>query len=111
MALNLNILSLALLGAAAVAFTRQRRHVLAVCGGLFVPVAAWATVAVWWPVSPVLGMVLLAGTMGVALAGVALYALDRAAACFAVEMTYATVPCWLLWPVLVMANFVGLLLA
>ena len=110
LALNMNALSLALLGAAAVAFTRQRRAVLLVCGGLFVPAAAAATVATFWPVSPAAAVVVMAATLGPSLVGLALYAVDRLAAPFCIEMTYAAMACWVLWPVLVVVDFAGLLL-
>jgi hypothetical protein len=104
----LNALSLALFGAAAVAFSRQRRLVLAVCGALFVPVAAAAALAVWWPVSPAVCVVLLASTLGVSVLLLLLYALDHAFAVFALEMTYPAMLCWVLWPALIFADFVGM---
>ena len=110
MGLHLSGLSLGLLAAAAVAFTRQRRAVMVACGGLFVPVAVVATVAVWWPLSPAVAVALLALGMGLPLVGLALFAADWLLAAFALEMTYATVLAWLIWPLLVGANFVGLAL-
>lgn len=104
------MLSLALLGAGAVAFTRQRTAGLLACAGLFVPVAAAAALTVYWPVSPVLAVLLLCVTEGLPLAALALYVIDRTLAPFCVEMTYAVLICWVLWPVLVLANFLGLLL-
>ncbi|MGD2174280.1 MAG: hypothetical protein PVJ27_02665 [Candidatus Brocadiaceae bacterium] len=104
------MLSLALFGAAAVAYSRQRTLALCACGALFVPVAAGATVLVYWPISPALAALLLAGTLGVSLVGLLLYALDRLWAPFCLEMTYATMVCWLLWPLLVVVNFAGLAL-
>jgi len=111
MALGLNILSLALLGTAAVAFSRQRTLVLFVCGGLFVPVAGTAALAVYWPVSPALAVGLLCVTLGLPLLALLLYAVDVVFAPFCVEMTYPGMVCWVLWPVLVAAEFVGLLVA
>jgi len=108
--LHLNALSLALFGAAAVAFSRQRRLVLVVCGGLFVPVAAASTVAVWWPLSPAVCIVLLAATLGISLLFLLLYAVDHAFAVFALEMTYPAMLCWVLWPLLVFVDFVAMAL-
>jgi len=54
--------------------------------------------------------VLLCGTLGLPLLGLGLYAVDLALAPFCVEMTYPGMVCWVLWPLLAMANFVGLLL-
>jgi hypothetical protein len=107
-ALALTSLSLGLLGATAVAFTRQRRAVMVACGALFVPVVAAATLAAWWPVSPVLAVCLLAGTLGVSLVTLVLYAVDWLFAVFALEMTYPALLCWVLWPVLVAADFLVL---
>jgi hypothetical protein len=110
LALDMNALSLALLGAAAVAFTRQRRAALLVCGGLFVPAAAAATAATFWPVSPAAAVLAMAATLGPSVLGLALYAVDRVFAPFCLEMTYAGMLCWVLWPVLVAVDFAGLLL-
>ena len=44
------------------------------------------------------------------MAAVLLYLVDRAFAPFCVEMTYALLICWLFGPLLVLANFVGLLM-
>jgi len=110
-ALDTSVLSLALLTAAAVAFTRQRRLVLAACGVLFVATATAATVAAYWPLFPVLGVAVLCVGMGLPLLGLALYGLDRTLACFTVEMTYATTLCWVFWPLLVLADFAALLCA
>ena len=110
LALHMSVLSFALLSAAAIAFTRQRVVVLAVCGVLLVPVVTIATVAVYWPIGPVLAIVLLCATLGVSLLALLLYLVDRIFAPFCVEMTYPAMICWVLWPVLVLADFVGLLL-
>ena len=110
-ALDLNVLALALLGAAAMAFTRQRRLVLAVCGTLFVPAAVLGAVAVYWSLSPALTIVLLAVTMALPLLALGAYAVDVLFAPFCVEMTYPAMICWVLWPLLMAANFVGLLVA
>ncbi|MHC4591976.1 MAG: hypothetical protein ACYS8L_04680 [Planctomycetota bacterium] len=111
LALDLTMMSLALLAAAAVAFTRHRRMVLMVCGGLFVPTAGLTTMAVWWTLSPTLAVLLLSVTLGLPLLALILYAVDLTLAPFCLEMTYLAMLCWILWPVLVMVNFLGLLLA
>lgn len=111
LALDLSMMSLALLAAAAVAFTRHRRMVLMVCCGLFVPTAGLATMAVWWTLSPTLAVLLLSVTLGLPFLALLLYAVDLTLAPFCLEMTYLAMLCWILWPVLVMVNFVGLLLA
>lgn len=111
LALDLNALSLALFGAAALAFTRQRTLVLAVCGGLFVPVAGLVSIALYWPLSPVFALLLLCVTLGLPLLALLLYAVDVAFAAFCVEMTYPAIICWLLWPLLVLVNFLGLLVS
>jgi len=110
LALDLNILSLALLGASAVAFARRRKFVLLACGIFFAASTALATLAVYWPMSPAAALVLLAAGEGLPLAAVLLYLVDRAFAPFCVEMTYALLICWVFWPLLVLANFVGLLM-
>jgi hypothetical protein len=109
MALQLSILSLALLVAAAMAFTRQRAAVLVACGGLFMPVAAAATVAVYWA-APEVAVALLAIGLVLPAVGLALFAIDRVWAPFCLEMTYAGLLCWLAWPALVAADFLGLVL-
>jgi len=108
--LDLSMLSLALFGASAVAFARQRRAVLVVCGGLFVAVSSAASLAIYWPVSPAAAVAVLLLGQGVPLVGLGLYAADRLFAPFCVEMTYAALLCWLIWPLMVLVNFVGLLL-
>ena len=92
------------------AFTRRRTAVLLICGGFFVPVAALASVAVYWPLSPVFTVLLLAFALGLPLLALTLYAVDLVFAPFCVEMTYPAMVCWLLWPLLVLINFLGLLL-
>jgi hypothetical protein len=104
------MLSLALLGAAAAAFTRQRRPVMAVCAALFVLSAGLAAGTVYWAVSPGLTIALLGVTLGLPLTALALYAVDVAFAPFCVEMTYPAMLCWVLWPVLVAFNFAGMAL-
>ena len=110
MGLDFTILSAALLVTAAVAFTRQRRMVLVVCAGLFVVVAALASVDVYWPVSPAFTVVLLAVTLGLPLLTHIIYAVDLVFTPFGSEMSWPAMICWLLWPVLVVANVIGLLL-
>jgi hypothetical protein len=104
------VLALALYGAAAVAFTRQRRAVTIACCALFVPVATLATVAVWWPVGPGVGVALLIIGMALPLGTLLLFAIDLVWAPFSLEMTYPALLCWVLWPLLVAADFVGLLI-
>ena len=108
-ALDMNVLSLALLCAAMVAFTRQRRMVTVVCAALFVPVAGLAAFLVYWPVSPVFVVLLLALAVGLPLATLLLYLIDLHFAPFCLEMTYPGMLCWLLWPALALVSFVGLL--
>jgi len=110
LALDLNMLSLALLGAAAVAFTRQRAMVLIVCSGLFTLSSGLAALAVCWALSPAFTIALLSVTIGLPFLTLALYAVDLAFAPFCVEMTYPAMLCWLLWPALVAVNFACMLL-
>lgn len=110
LALDLNILSLGLLGAGAVAFARRRRLVLVSCGSLFAGTTALATLAVFWPAAPAAAVALLAVGEGLPLTAVLLYLVDRAFAPFCLEMTYALLICWAVWPLLLLANFVGLLM-
>ncbi len=105
---QLNALSLALFGAAAVAFSRQYRPVTVACGALFMPAAAAATVAVWWPFSPGFGVFLLVVGLGVPALCLLLYGVDLVFAVFALEMTYPAMVCWVLWPALVLANSAGI---
>jgi len=107
--LQLNILSFALLGAGAVAYARRRFAVLWAVGVLFFPVAASATVVTFWQPLPLFAVFLLTLTLGVSLAALALYGIDVVFAPFCFEMTYLTVLCWLLCPLLVFINFLGLL--
>ena len=107
--MDLNALSLALLGAAAVAFSRQRWAVLGVCGGLFMPASAAATVAVYWHLRPALAAVLLGALLGLPALLLLVYLVDRLLAPFCLEMTYPAMLCWLAWPLLVGLDFVGML--
>ncbi len=107
-AFDLNVLALALLGAAAVAFTRQRRVVMVACGALFVAAAAGGTLAAWWPLSPAVAIIALALGLALPVATLALLAVDLLWAPFALEMTYPALICWVLWPALVLANFAAL---
>ncbi len=104
----LDILSLAFLTAAALAFRRQRTAVLVVCGAMFVPTAGAASVAIYWPLSPLLTVLLLGVTLGASLAALLLYWIDRVFAVFCLEMTYLATICWVLWPLLVVANSAAL---
>ncbi|MFO8008474.1 MAG: hypothetical protein R6V05_12145 [Candidatus Brocadiia bacterium] len=110
MAVDLNILSLALLATSAVAFSRQRTLVMVVCGALFVPTQAAGLLAVYWPVSPPAALTILALTLGLSLVCLALYAVDRLCAVFCLEMTYVATLVWLIWPVATAAGFLGLAL-
>ena len=110
MARDLTILAAALLVATAVAFTRQRRMVMTVCGALFVAVATAATLALYGPASPTFTAALLAATMGLPLLTLALYAVDLLLSPFCAQMSYPAMLCWVLWPVLVAADLVGLVL-
>ncbi len=85
--------------------------VMLACGTLFVLAACLAALSIYWGRSPAFSLVLLGVTMALPLLALALYAADRAFAPFCVEMTYPAMLCWVLWPVLVAANFAGLLLA
>ncbi|MCD6416580.1 MAG: hypothetical protein J7M08_07785 [Planctomycetes bacterium] len=92
------------------AFGRRRTLSMLVCGGVFVPAAAAATLVVYWPLSPVLAVALLAFGLGLPLLALLLYVIDRAFAVFCLEMTYPALICWILWPLLVAVNFAGLAL-
>jgi hypothetical protein len=52
---------------------------------------------------------LLAATLGLSLVALALYAIDCLWAPFCLEMTYVALTCWVLWPLLVLVDLVGLL--
>ena len=91
-----------------VAFTRQRRMVLVVCGVVFAVASGAATRATFrsagavWPA--------LALGHGVPALALAAYAVDRVWAPFCLELTYLTALCWVCWPLLVAADAVALLL-
>jgi hypothetical protein len=104
----LNILSLLLLVAAALAFTRQERAVLYACGALFVPAAGGAAVLIFWEWNAAFTGALLAFTLGVSLLLLLLYWVDRTFAVFCLQMTYPAMLMWLLWPALVVVNIFGL---
>lgn len=104
----LNVLAMALFALAGMAFTRQRRLVLVCSGTLFVLVATWTTLSVWWPGSPAIGVGLLAVFMGLPLAALAAFAADVIWTPFCLEMTWPAMICWVLWPALVVANAAGL---
>jgi hypothetical protein len=88
----------------AAAFAGRRPALLCALGAAFVPVAAAATVVLYWAPAPALAIALLALGVGLPLLCLALYAIDRIWAPFCVEMTYATLLCWVLWPGLVVIN-------
>jgi hypothetical protein len=104
----LNVLAMALFALAGMAFTRQRRLVLVCGGGLFVLVATWTALTVWWPVSPVGAVCLLAVLMGLPLAALLVFAVDVIWTPFCLEMTWPAMVCWILWPALVLVNAAGL---
>jgi hypothetical protein len=107
-AAQLSMLSLALCCLAAVAFYRRRRGVLILAALLFFPVTAAATVSVWWAISHVLAMCIIAATLALPIVLIALFLVDLIWAPFCFEMTYATIPCWILCPLGVLLNYVGL---
>lgn len=107
MELILSIVSLALFVGTAAAFAGRRPVLLCALGAAFVPVAAATTVALWWGANHGLAIALLAVGLGLPLLGLALYAIDRIWAPFCLEMTYATLLCWVLWPALVVVNLVA----
>ena len=107
MELILSIVSLALFVGTAAAFAARRPVLLSGLGAAFVPVAAASTIVTWWGFSHGLTAALLALGLGLPLLGLALYAIDRIWAPFCLEMTYATLLCWVLWPALVMVNLVA----
>ena len=101
-------LALGLYLAAAMAFTRQRRMVTVSCCVLFAGVGSLLTVAVWWPVSPIWTVLLLAATVGLPMLTFAAFAVDFVFAPFGAEMTYPGMLLWVLWPVLLVADLIGL---
>ncbi len=108
-ALDMSVLSLALLAAAAVAFTRQRKAAMLVCGGAFVPTVVVATVSVFWSWSAAFTVALLAVLLGLPLLTLFLFWVDMAFAPFCIQMTYPGMLCWVFWPALLCADFLGLL--
>jgi len=110
MALLLNTLSLALLALAATSYVRRRFAILWGAALLFFPVTAAAAVLTWWPLSPALAAVIVALTLGISLCALALFGIDVAWAPFCLEMTYLTVLCWILCPLAVLLDYLGLAL-
>lgn len=106
----LNFWSVALLAVAGAAYTRRARALFLGSVILFVPVAAAATLTVYGAEHPFLAWTLLVALLGLGTLGYLLYAIDRTFACFTIEMTYATLPASVLWPLLVGANWLGTLL-
>jgi uncharacterized membrane protein YagU involved in acid resistance len=104
----LNVLATALLGVAAMAFTRQRRFTLVCCGALFVLVVTWSTVAVWWGISPALTVAILVILMGLPLLALLLFAIDVVWSPFCLEMTWVGMICWVFWPILISADALAL---
>lgn len=107
MAIATNLLAAALLLGAALAFVRRRPVLLVFCGACFVPAAGAGAVLAFWGWSAPATVILLALTLGVSLLGLLLYVIDRIWAPFCLEMTYAALLCWVLWPVLVAINLAG----
>jgi len=107
-ALNFNVLSLALLGVAAVAFFRQKRGVLVVSAALFLPVTAIATVALWGPISVLGAGVIVAVTLAVPVLLLGIVLIDVLWAPFCLEMTYLGLLCWVLCPLAVVVNYAAL---
>ena len=110
MAVHLNMLSFALLALAATSYARRRFVTLWGAAILFFPVTGAAAVTTWWAVSPALAVVIVALTLGVSLSALALFGIDVAWAPFCVEMTYLTFLCWILCPLVVLLNYLGLAL-
>ena len=108
MTADLNAVSLALFALAAVAYTRQRHAALAAAAVLFFPVTSAATVLSWYPVSPMVAVVILLATLVAPLAALALTAIDVVWAPFGLQMSYCTVLCWLLCPMAVFLNYTGM---
>jgi hypothetical protein len=105
-----NFWSIALLGVGASAYTRRAHALAAVCALLFVPVASLGTIELYSEHSLVATWGILTLGIGPGLLGYLLYCIDRRFACFTTEMTYATLPASILWPLVALANCVGLLL-
>lgn len=108
-ALDLDILSLALLCLAATSYARRRLVVLLGAGALFFPAAGAATWFTCAPVSPALAVVLMVLTLGVSLGVIVLFLVDVIFAPFCLQMTYFTFVCWVLCSQLVAVNFAFLL--
>lgn len=108
--LYVNLLSLLFLGMAAFAYTRKATITLTVSSVLFVPTATWAALSCFYASNPVFTIVLLVLTLLLPLVAVALYLVDVLFAPFCLEMTYLTILCWILCPVLVIANVSGMVL-
>jgi len=105
----LNTISLALLIVAGVGYVRRRPVVLWTAAGVFFAAGGAATILIWWPLSPVLAVLVLGLTLGVSLAALALFAIDVTWAPFCLEMTYLTFLCWVLCPAAVLVNYLGAL--
>ena len=110
MNLALNLLSLAFLALAGVAFARRYRGILAITGVLFFPVCTAALLTGWWELSPLLAIFLVVCTLGISLLTLCLLAIDVTWAPFCLEMTYPSLLCWILCPSAVILGYVGALL-
>lgn len=108
--LYLNLLSLVLLTMCAYSWSRQLTKALIPCAAVFLAVAGWTTVATLYPWSPTVAVALMAVTLLGSAAAVTLYVIDVVWAPFCLEMTYMLIICWILCPLLVAANFIGLAL-
>jgi len=106
--LYLNLLSLVLLTMCAYAWCRQLTQALIPCAAAFLLVGGWTTVATLYPWSPAFAVTLMAVTLLGSLAAVTLYVIDVIWAPFCLEMTYLLILCWILCPLLVAVNFIGL---
>jgi len=106
--LQTNALSFGLLALAAVAYSHWRRTTLAVAAALFFPVTAAATLLTWWPVSAAAALCVLCLGVGVPLVCLGLFLVDLIWAPFCMEMTYLTLWCWVLCPLCVALNYVGM---
>ena len=110
MAVDLNIMSFALLALAGVSYARRRFMTLWGAAALFFPVTGAAAVTTWWTLSPTLTIIILLFTLGTSLVALAMFAVDVIWAPFCLEMTYLALLCWILCPLAVLFNYLGLVL-
>lgn len=105
---TLSLMSAAFLILASVAYVRQKRKVLSVIAVLFFVTCTASIMSNWWPISPILTIVILAFTLGLSAVALILFIVDLLWAPFALEMTYLTFLCWILCPLAVLIDFIGL---